>query len=155
MSDADPADNKNPTDSENASSYLTDPKQRSETQQVCSSNQSFSQDFIGVFMRSRRIGLASTSSDDPDSGLSVLCTQTSRAQLGFAGSEHQDETVYGPWLLDQDDSGGLVESYRLTPLGSILSRLPLELRLGRVLVFACVLRCADPVLTVRVTLSCT
>ncbi|KAJ3036814.1 ATP-dependent RNA helicase dhx29 [Rhizophlyctis rosea] len=41
----------------------------------------------------------------------------------------------------------------LTPLGAQLSGLPVDARLGKMLLFACGLRCLDPVLTVAASLS--
>ena len=41
----------------------------------------------------------------------------------------------------------------LTPLGLMLARLPMDARLGKALVYACLLRCAGPVLTVAAALS--
>ena len=42
----------------------------------------------------------------------------------------------------------------LTPLGAHLARLPLEPRLGKMLVYACVLGCLPPILTVAAAVSC-
>ena len=41
----------------------------------------------------------------------------------------------------------------LTPLGRLLARLPMDPRLGKALVYACLLRCAGPALTVAAVLS--
>ena len=42
----------------------------------------------------------------------------------------------------------------LTPLGFHLSRLPVEPRLGKMLVYGCVLGCLPPVLTAAAAMSC-
>ncbi|KAJ3154408.1 ATP-dependent RNA helicase dhx29 [Geranomyces variabilis] len=42
---------------------------------------------------------------------------------------------------------------RLTPLGQKLCHLPLDVRLGKMLLTACALRCVDPVLTIAAVLS--
>ena len=42
----------------------------------------------------------------------------------------------------------------LTPLGAHLARLPVEPRLGKMLVYACVLGCLPPILTVAAAMSC-
>jgi ATP-dependent RNA helicase DHX36 len=45
--------------------------------------------------------------------------------------------------------------YRLTPLGYHLSRLPMDTKVGKVLVVGCMLGCLDGALTVAASLSCT
>lgn len=45
--------------------------------------------------------------------------------------------------------------YRLTPLGYHLSRLPMDAKVGKVLIVGCMLECLDNALTVAATLSCT
>jgi HrpA-like RNA helicase len=45
--------------------------------------------------------------------------------------------------------------YRLTPLGYHLSRLPMDAKVGKVLIVGCMLECLDGALTVAATLSCT
>lgn len=44
--------------------------------------------------------------------------------------------------------------YRLTPLGYHLSRLPMDAKVGKVLIVGCILECLDGALTVAATLSC-
>jgi len=46
-------------------------------------------------------------------------------------------------------------SYRLTPLGYHLSRLPMDAKVGKVLIVGCILGCLDGALTVAAALSCT
>lgn len=48
-----------------------------------------------------------------------------------------------------------VWSYRLTPLGYHLSRLPMDAKVGKVLIIGCILGCLDGALTVAAALSCT
>lgn len=50
-----------------------------------------------------------------------------------------------------DRGAGAAEA--LTPLGRLLARLPMDPRLGKALVYACLLRCAGPALTVAAVLS--
>jgi ATP-dependent RNA helicase DHX29 len=45
--------------------------------------------------------------------------------------------------------------YRLTPLGYHLSRLPMDAKVGKVLLVGCILGCLDSALTVAAALSCT
>eukprot|EP00536_Pseudo-nitzschia_multiseries_P017713 jgi/Psemu1/328623/estExt_fgenesh1_pg.C_17490002 len=45
--------------------------------------------------------------------------------------------------------------YRLTPLGYHLSRLPMDARVGKVLIVGCILGCLDGALTIAAALSCT
>jgi HrpA-like RNA helicase len=45
--------------------------------------------------------------------------------------------------------------YRLTPLGYHLSRLPMDTKVGKVLIVGCILGCLDGALTVAAALSCT
>jgi HrpA-like RNA helicase len=56
----------------------------------------------------------------------------------------------GRWLDGGSDGGG---GWELTVLGRHLSRMPLDVRLGRMLLFAAVLGCVGPALTVAATLS--
>ncbi|CAK4632364.1 unnamed protein product [Aphanomyces euteiches] len=48
------------------------------------------------------------------------------------------------------EENGLVE---LTPLGAHLARLPMDARMAKVVVFGCILRCVDPVVTIAAALS--
>eukprot|EP00743_Colponemidia_sp_Colp-15_P011885 GILK01013374.1.p1 GENE.GILK01013374.1~~GILK01013374.1.p1 ORF type:complete len:1410 (+),score=317.13 GILK01013374.1:560-4231(+) len=50
--------------------------------------------------------------------------------------------------------GALDTSEILTPLGSHLSALPVDIHLGKMLIYASLLRCLEPVLTVAAMLSC-
>jgi len=45
--------------------------------------------------------------------------------------------------------------YRLTPLGYHLSRLPMDAKVGKILIIGCILGCLDGALTVAAALSCT
>ena len=45
--------------------------------------------------------------------------------------------------------------YRLTPLGYHLSRLPMDAKVGKMLIIGCVLGCLDNALTIAAALSCT
>jgi len=47
------------------------------------------------------------------------------------------------------------ELYRLTPLGYHLSRLPMDAKVGKMLIIGCVLGCLDNALTIAAALSCT
>lgn len=42
---------------------------------------------------------------------------------------------------------------KLTPLGRHVARLPIDVRLAKLLIFGCILRCIDPVLTIAAVLS--
>jgi HrpA-like RNA helicase len=53
------------------------------------------------------------------------------------------------------DEEELTWSYRLTPLGYHLSRLPMDAKVGKVLIVGCILGCLDGALTVAAALSCT
>ncbi|KAF0690083.1 Aste57867_18477 [Aphanomyces stellatus] len=44
-------------------------------------------------------------------------------------------------------------SIQLTPLGAHLARLPMDARMAKVVVFGCILRCVDPVVTIAAALS--
>ncbi|KDE07309.1 hypothetical protein MVLG_02355 [Microbotryum lychnidis-dioicae p1A1 Lamole] len=55
-------------------------------------------------------------------------------------------------LLGAIEEGGGTKS-RLTPLGMHLAMLPLDLRLGKMLVLAAIFKCLDPILTVAALLS--
>ncbi|VEU35303.1 unnamed protein product [Pseudo-nitzschia multistriata] len=46
-------------------------------------------------------------------------------------------------------------TYRLTPLGYHLSRLPMDAKVGKVLIVGCILGCLDGALTIAAALSCT
>lgn len=48
-----------------------------------------------------------------------------------------------------------ISLYRLTPLGYHLSRLPMDTKVGKVLIVGCILGCLDGALTVAAALSCT
>ena len=57
------------------------------------------------------------------------------------------------------DSGESVDeemncSFRLTPLGYHLSRLPMDAKVGKILVVGCILGCLDGALTIAASLSC-
>ena len=45
--------------------------------------------------------------------------------------------------------------YRLNPLGYHLSRLPMDAKVGKVLIVGCILECVDAALTIAAALSCT
>ena len=45
-------------------------------------------------------------------------------------------------------------SEKLTPLGKHLARLPVDVRLGKMLIFGCLFKCIDRILTVAASLSC-
>ena len=47
------------------------------------------------------------------------------------------------------------QTYRLTPLGYHLSRLPMDAKVGKMLIIGCVLDCLDNALTIAAALSCT
>jgi HrpA-like RNA helicase len=51
--------------------------------------------------------------------------------------------------IEPNGQGGLM----LTPLGFHLSMLPIDVRLGKMLVYACVLQCVEPILTIAATMS--
>lgn len=51
-----------------------------------------------------------------------------------------------------DNESGM---YRLTPLGYHLSRLPMDAKVGKVLIVGCILGCLDGALTIAASLSCT
>ena len=50
--------------------------------------------------------------------------------------------------------GAIDSDEQLTPLGYHLSKLPTDVRLGKMLVFGALFRCLDPILTVAASLSC-
>ena len=52
-----------------------------------------------------------------------------------------------------EDMGALDARSELTPLGAHLAALPLEPRLAKALIFGCLLRCADPLLTLAAALA--
>jgi HrpA-like RNA helicase len=60
-------------------------------------------------------------------------------------------------VVDCNDIAGTEASwlYRLTPLGYHLSRLPMDAKVGKVLIVGCILGCLDGALTVAASLSCT
>ena len=47
------------------------------------------------------------------------------------------------------------ESFRLTPLGFHLSKLPMDAKVGKLLIVGCILGCLDNALTIAAALSCT
>ena len=53
-------------------------------------------------------------------------------------------------ISDEDES-----LFRLTPLGYHLSHLPMDAKVGKILVVGCVLNCVEPALTIAAALSCT
>lgn len=52
------------------------------------------------------------------------------------------------------DVGAIDAKEQLTPLGYHLSKLPMDVRLGKMLIFGALFRCLDPVLTIAASLSC-
>lgn len=61
--------------------------------------------------------------------------------------------------LNVTDYGGNAEdssnwAYRLTPLGYHLSRLPMDVKVGKILIVGCILGCLDNALTIAAALSC-
>jgi len=46
------------------------------------------------------------------------------------------------------------ETQQLTPLGEHLAKIPVHVRLGKMLIFGCIFRCLDPILTIVSGLSC-
>jgi HrpA-like RNA helicase len=59
----------------------------------------------------------------------------------------------GAITLVGDDSKGKA-SEQLTPLGKHLARLPVDVRLGKMLIYGTLFKCIDPALTVAACLSC-
>ncbi|CAI5509565.1 unnamed protein product [Closterium sp. Naga37s-1] len=91
--------------------------------------------------------------------LHSLCLQIKTLGLGNIG-EFLGKAIQPPEPLAVDnaielleDVGALDEDENLTPLGRHLTALPLEPRVGKMLVMAAVLSCVNPVLTVGATLS--
>jgi ATP-dependent RNA helicase DHX57 len=56
----------------------------------------------------------------------------------------------GQWIVQQ---GAGRATWRLSELGKHLAQLPLDVRLGRMLIYAAVFGCIDPILTVAATMS--
>ena len=56
--------------------------------------------------------------------------------------------------LVEKDSKDKKTSEQLTSLGRHLAKLPVDVRLGKMLIFGCLFTCIDPVLTVAASLSC-
>lgn len=52
------------------------------------------------------------------------------------------------------DVGAIGSDEQLTSLGYHLSKLPMDVRLGKMLIFGALFRCLDPILTVAASLSC-
>lgn len=50
--------------------------------------------------------------------------------------------------------GAIDSDKQLTPLGYHLSKLPMDVRLGKMLIFGALFRCLEPILTVAASLSC-
>ncbi|CAI5968399.1 unnamed protein product [Closterium sp. NIES-64] len=91
--------------------------------------------------------------------LHSLCLQIKTLGLGNIG-EFLGKAIQPPEPLAVDnaielleDVGALDKDENLTPLGRHLTALPLEPRVGKMLVMAAVLSCVNPVLTVGATLS--
>lgn len=55
--------------------------------------------------------------------------------------------------MDKNDTGTTNDEGVLTPLGIHLAKLPMDVRLGKMLVFAALFQCLDPVLTIAAGLS--
>lgn len=63
-------------------------------------------------------------------------------------------------VLDDEENGrnsmdGSSSLYRLTPLGYHLSRLPVDSKVGKILIVGCILGCLDGALTLAAALTCT
>lgn len=56
-------------------------------------------------------------------------------------------------LKNLQDLNALDAVERLTPLGHHLARMPVDARVGKMLLFGCMLRCLDPVVTIAAALS--
>lgn len=56
-------------------------------------------------------------------------------------------------LKSLEDLNALDKSERLTPLGQHLARMPVDARVGKMLIFGCMLKCLDPILTIAASLS--
>lgn len=56
-------------------------------------------------------------------------------------------------LQSLEDLNALDKAERLTPLGQHLARMPVDARVGKMLIFGCMLKCLDPVLTIAASLS--
>merc|ERR1712194_410571 len=48
---------------------------------------------------------------------------------------------------------GMQQSERLTPLGLHLAKLPVDVKLGKMLIFGSLFQCIDPILTIAASLS--
>lgn len=56
-------------------------------------------------------------------------------------------------LKSLEDLNALNKAEMLTPLGQHLARMPVDARVGKMLIFACMLKCLDPLLTIAACLS--
>lgn len=56
-------------------------------------------------------------------------------------------------LKSLEDLSALDKAERLTPLGQHLARMPVDARVGKMLIFGCMLKCLDPILTIAASLS--
>jgi ATP-dependent RNA helicase DHX57 len=56
-------------------------------------------------------------------------------------------------LKSLEDLNALDKAETLTPLGLHLARMPVDAQVGKLLIFACMLKCLDPILTIAASLS--
>ncbi|OQR94480.1 ATP-dependent RNA helicase [Achlya hypogyna] len=98
--------------------------------------------------------------------LEPLCLQIQALQLGSSVASFLAQAIEPPSAAAITSAiEGLVEmgafardgdalDVRLTPLGAHLARLPMDARLAKVVVFGCILRCIDPIVTIAAALEC-
>ncbi|KDO33210.1 hypothetical protein SPRG_02022 [Saprolegnia parasitica CBS 223.65] len=97
--------------------------------------------------------------------LEPLCLQIQALELGSSVTSFLSQAIEPPSPAAVASAiDGLLEmgafareaddSVRLTPLGSHLARLPMDARLAKVVVFGCILRCIDPIVTIAAALEC-
>ncbi|GAX84032.1 hypothetical protein CEUSTIGMA_g11456.t1 [Chlamydomonas eustigma] len=72
-------------------------------------------------------------------------------QFGFIDPPTEDGLEAAVIALKQ--SGALTHNEELTPLGAVLSLLPVDIHVGKLLVLACMLQIVEPVLTIAAALS--
>ncbi|CAK4072233.1 unnamed protein product [Aphanomyces euteiches] len=95
--------------------------------------------------------------------LEPLCLQIQALNLGPVESflanaiEPPDTAAIHSAIEDLIEMGAMVREenglVELTPLGAHLARLPMDARMAKVVVFGCILRCVDPVVTIAAALS--
>ena len=87
---------------------------------------------------------------------SDACVVVNRVKPRMIGGEETGNTKsssYSSSLSTEEEMGGVEEVEELTPLGTLLAALPVDPRIGRMMIFGAIFRCLEPTLIIAASLA--